>query len=99
MSYNEAPEEALCYGWINSQKQANDSDYYLQKFIPHGPKSIWSKVNVAKVEALTKAGKMQPSGLTAVESAKQDGRWDAAYDSPGASKIPADLQAALDKNL
>lgn len=98
VSYSQALEEALRYGWIDSQKQAYDNDYYLQRFTPRGPKSVWSKVNVTKVEALTKAGKMQPAGLAAVESAKQDGRWDAAYDSPSASEIPEDFQAALDKN-
>ena len=98
VSYDEALEEALCYGWIVSQKQAYDSDYYLQKFTPRGPKSVWSKINVTKVEALTKAGRLQPAGLAAIESAKQDGRWDAAYDSPSASEIPEDFQAALDNN-
>ena len=98
VSYDEALEEALCYGWIDSQKQAYDSDYYLQKFTPRGPKSVWSKVNVTKVEALTKAGRMRPAGLAAAESARQDGRWDAAYDSPSTSQIPADFQAALDEN-
>lgn len=98
VSYGEALEEALCYGWIDSQKQAYDSNYYLQKFTPRGPKSVWSKNNVMKVEALTKMGRMQPAGLAAIESAKQDGRWDAAYDSPSASKVPEDFQAALDKN-
>jgi len=98
VSYQEAIEEALCYGWIDSQKQAYDSDYYLQKFTPRGLKSIWSKINVAKVESLIKTGGMQPAGLAAVEAAKQDGRWDAAYDSPSASKIPDDFQVALDKN-
>ena len=98
VSYGEALEEALCYGWIDSQKQAYDNDYYLQKFTPRGPKSIWSKINVMKVEALTKMGKIQPAGLAVIESAKQDGRWNAAYDSPGASKVPKDFQAALDEN-
>jgi uncharacterized protein YdeI (YjbR/CyaY-like superfamily) len=98
VSYNEALEEALCYGWIDSQKQAYDTDYYLQKFTPRGQKSVWSKVNVTKVEALIKVGKMQPTGLAAIESAKKDGRWSAAYDSPSASEIPEDFQAALDKN-
>lgn len=98
VSYQEALEEALCYGWIDSQKQAYDSDYFLQKFTPRGPKSIWSKINVAKVESLIKIGKIQPAGLAATDLAKQDGRWDAAYDSPSASKIPEDFQAALDKN-
>lgn len=98
VSYQEALEEALCYGWIDSQKQAYDSDYYLQKFTPRGPKSIWSKVNVAKVEQLIREGKLRPAGLMAVELAKQDGRWDAAYDSPSVSKVPEDFQAALEKN-
>jgi uncharacterized protein YdeI (YjbR/CyaY-like superfamily) len=98
VSYDEALEEALRYGWIDSQKQAYDTDYYLQKFTPRGSKSIWSKVNVAKVEALIGAGKMQPTGLVAMESAMQDGRWDAAYDSPSASEMPKDFLAALDKN-
>ena len=99
VSYDEALEEALCYGWIDSQKRTYDSNYYLQKFTPRGPKSIWSKKNVIKVETLTKVGRMQPAGLAATESAKQDGRWDAAYDSPNAREIPQDFQAALDKNL
>lgn len=98
VSYQEALEEALCYGWIDGQKQAYDSDYYLQKFTPRGPKSIWSKNNVAKVESLINIGKMQPAGLAAINAAKQDGRWDAAYDSPSANKVPEDFQAALDKN-
>jgi uncharacterized protein YdeI (YjbR/CyaY-like superfamily) len=98
VSYAEAVEEALCYGWIDGQKQAYDSDYFLQKFTPRGPKSIWSKINVAKVESLIAAGQMQPAGLVAIESAKQDGRWDAAYDSPSANVVPDDFQAALDAN-
>lgn len=98
VSYQEALEEALCYGWIDSQKQTYDSDYYLQKFTTRGPKSIWSKNNVAKAESLIKMGRMQPSGLAAVKAAKQDGRWDAAYDSPSTIVVPEDFQAALNKN-
>jgi uncharacterized protein YdeI (YjbR/CyaY-like superfamily) len=98
VSYTEALEEALCYGWIDSQKQAYDQDYFLQKFTPRGPKSVWSKINIAKVEALINSGKMQPAGLVAVNAAKQDGRWDTAYDSPGSSEVPADFQAELNKN-
>jgi uncharacterized protein YdeI (YjbR/CyaY-like superfamily) len=98
VSYPEAIEEALCYGWIDSQKQAYDDDYFLQKFTPRGPKSVWSKINVAKVEALTKLRKMQPAGLAAVNLAKHDGRWDAAYDSPSSNTIPDDFLAELDKN-
>jgi uncharacterized protein YdeI (YjbR/CyaY-like superfamily) len=98
VSYHEALEEALCYGWIDSQKQAYDEDYYLQKFTPRGPKSVWSKINVIKAEALIKSGKMQPTGLAAVNLAKQDGRWDVAYDSQHSSKIPEDFLAELNKN-
>jgi uncharacterized protein YdeI (YjbR/CyaY-like superfamily) len=96
--YPEALEEALCYGWIDSQKQAYDNDYYLQKFTPRGSKSVWSKINVSKTEALIKSGRMQPAGLEAVNMAKQDGRWDAAYDSSSLNKIPEDFLAELDKN-
>jgi uncharacterized protein YdeI (YjbR/CyaY-like superfamily) len=98
VSYSEALEEALRYGWIDSQKQAYDQDYFLQKFTPRGPKSIWSKVNVTKVEALTKLGKMQSAGLAAIDAAKQDGRWDAAYDSQSTNVIPDDFMRELDKN-
>lgn len=98
VSYQEALEEALCYGWIDGQKQAFDGDYYLQKFTPRRPRSIWSKVNVDKVEALIKAGKMQRAGLAAMESAKKDGRWDAAYDSASTMQTPKDFLAELDKN-
>jgi len=98
VTYAEALEEALCYGWIDGQKQAYDDEYWLQKFSPRGTKSIWSKVNVTKAQRLVESGKMQPAGLAAIDAAKQDGRWDAAYDSPSTSKVPEDFQAALDKN-
>ena len=98
VSYMEALEEALCYGWVDSQKQAYDENYFLQKFTPRGPRSVWSKINVAKAEGLIKSGQMQPAGLKAISLAKQDGRWDAAYDSQSSSKIPEDFQAALNDN-
>lgn len=98
VSYDQAVEAALCYGWIDSQKQAYDNEYFLQKFTPREPKSIWSKVNVAKAEALIKTGRMQPAGLAAVEAAKADGRWAAAYDSASTSKVPDDFAAALELN-
>jgi uncharacterized protein YdeI (YjbR/CyaY-like superfamily) len=98
VSYQEALEEALCYGWIDSQKQSYDEDYYLQKFTPRGTRSVWSKVNVSKAEALIKSGKMHLAGLAAINQAKQDGRWDAAYDPQSSSKIPEDFQAALNDN-
>ncbi len=98
VSYTEALEVALCNGWIDSQKQSYDEDYFLQKYSPRGPKSVWSKVNVAKCEALVKAGKMRPAGQAAIDAAKQDGRWEAAYDSASNSEVPEDFQAELDKN-
>ena len=98
VSYMEALEEALCYGWIDSQKQSYDNDYFLQKFTSRGPKSIWSKVNVAKAKELLRADRIKPSGLAAIEVAKKSGAWQAAYDSPSTITIPSDFQAELDKN-
>ncbi len=98
VTYAEALEEALCYGWIDSQIQRYDSDYYKQKFTPRGPKSIWSKVNVSSTDMLIKSGKMQPAGLKVISQAKQDGRWNAAYDSSGTSSVPEDFQNALNEN-
>jgi uncharacterized protein YdeI (YjbR/CyaY-like superfamily) len=95
-SYAEALDVALCYGWIDGQKNSYDEDSWLQKFTPRGAKSVWSKINREKVAALTASGQMQPSGLRAVELAKQDGRWDAAYDSQSNATVPEDFQAALD---
>jgi uncharacterized protein YdeI (YjbR/CyaY-like superfamily) len=96
LSYAEALDVALCYGWIDSQKKGHDAESWIQKFTPRGPKSIWSKVNREKVQALTDAGRMRPAGLRAVEAAKADGRWAAAYDSQRTATVPEDLAAALD---
>ena len=98
VSYAEALDVALCYGWIDSQKKTFDDHSFLQKFGPRGARSIWSKVNREKVDALTQAGRMKPAGIRAVESAKADGRWDAAYDPASTATVPDDLQAALDAN-
>lgn len=98
VSYQEALEEALCFGWIDAMKQTYDDAYYLQKFTPRGPKSVWSKVNVGKVEALVKAGRMESAGLAAVERAKESGAWQATYDSQSNSTVPEDFQAALDNS-
>lgn len=98
VTYAEALDVALCYGWIDGQKNSHDASSWLQKFTPRGPKSIWSKINREHVQRLTDAGLMQPAGLKAVEAAKRDGRWDAAYDSQSKVTVPDDLQAALDKN-
>lgn len=98
VTYAEALDVALCYGWIDGQKGSFDDKYFLQKFTPRRPKSIWSKINVEKVERLIASGEMKPSGLKAVEAAKQDGRWAAAYSSQGNIEVPADFQSALNKN-
>ena len=96
VSYAEALDVALCYGWIDGQKKSYDADSWLQKFTPRGKRSVWSKVNREKVEALVAAGRVMPAGLAAVEAAKGDGRWDRAYDSPARATVPDDFQAALD---
>ena len=98
VSYAEAVESALCYGWIDGQKQAEDEHHWLQRCTPRTAKSIWSKINTAKAEALISAGRMRPPGLRAVDLAKQDGRWEAAYSSASTSTVPDDLQQALDAN-
>lgn len=98
VTYAEALETALLYGWIDGQKKSFDDASWVQKFTPRGPRSIWSKINREKAEALIAGGRMQPAGLAAVEQAKQNGRWDAAYDRQGAATVPADLQAALDES-
>ena len=98
VSYAEALDIALCYGWIDGQKKSYDESSWLQKWTPRGLKSIWSKVNREKIQQLTERGRMQPAGIAAVEAAKQDGRWDAAYDSPSQATVPDDFQAALDRH-
>lgn len=98
VSYDNALKEALCYGWIDGQKQSYDNEYWLQKFTPRGTKSIWSKVNVIKAEELIKSGMMQTPGSKAIELAKKDGRWKSAYDSPSVATVPIDFQKALEEN-
>ena len=98
VTYVEALDVALCYGWIDGQKKGFDDLYWLQKFTPRGPKSIWSKINTEKAERLIASGEMQPAGLKAIEAAKQDGRWEAAYEGQKTISIPEDFQAALAKN-
>ena len=98
VTYQEALDVALCYGWIDGQRASFDENYYLQKYTPRRPKSIWSKINTEKVERLIVSGEMKPSGLKAVEVAKQDGRWDAAYKSQKNISVPEDFQSALSKN-
>ena len=96
VTYAEALDAALCHGWIDGQKKALDEAWWLQKFGPRGPRSIWSKINTQKAEALIAGGHMKVAGRAAIEAARADGRWAAAYDSPRTSKVPDDFQAALD---
>ncbi|GAC1527610.1 MAG: YdeI family protein [Chloroflexota bacterium] len=98
VSYAEALDVALCYGWIDGQKDAFDDAYWLQRFTPRRARSKWSKINCDKVTALTQKGQMKPAGLREVERARADGRWDAAYQSQSTATVPDDLQVALDRN-
>ena len=95
-TYQEALDVALCYGWIDGQKRPLDERTWLQRFTPRGPRSIWSKINTAKADALIKAGRMRAAGLAAIESAKASGRWESAYQSWSDRDVPPELQAALD---
>ena len=98
VSYAEALEAALCHGWIDGQKQAHDSEAWLQKFTPRGARSIWSKINREKAEQLIASGRMMPAGLRAIENAKRNGRWENAYHSAKGSTIPEDFLVAMVKN-
>ncbi|MBS1783511.1 MAG: YdeI/OmpD-associated family protein [Bacteroidetes bacterium] len=98
ISYAQALDVALCFGWIDGQKQSFDQQAWLQKFCPRTAKSIWSKVNIGHVERLIHKGKMRAAGLKAVENAKADGRWEKAYDPPSKMTIPADFLNELNKN-
>ena len=98
LTYAQALEIAILFGWIDGQKGALDATFWLQKFTPRGPKSRWSKVNRANALRLTKDGRMRAAGLAAIESAKADGRWAAAYESQSRASVPPDLQRALASN-
>jgi len=98
VTYAEALDEALCFGWIDGQKRRHDDSSWLQKFTPRRPKSGWSKINTQHAERLIRAGRMKPPGYAEIDAAKKDGRWTAAYDSPSKSAIPEDFLAALRKN-
>jgi uncharacterized protein YdeI (YjbR/CyaY-like superfamily) len=98
ITYAQALDEALCFGWIDGQRKSFEEKAFLQKFCPRRPKSIWSKINIGHVERLSEAKRMRPAGMKAVEQAKEDGRWAQAYDSPSKMTIPDDFLAALSKN-
>lgn len=98
ITYAEALDVALCYGWIDGQKKAFDEQSWLQKFTPRREKSIWSKVNIGHVERLINEGRMRPAGLRAIEKAKADGNWEKAYDSPSKMTLPEDFLTEISKN-
>jgi len=98
VTHKEVLEIALCYGWIDGQKRSDTAQTWLQKFVPRGKRSIWSKINREAALGLIQRGRMKPAGLAEVERAKQDGRWAAAYAGQKTATVPADLQAELDRN-
>jgi len=97
VSYLQAVDAALCFGWIDGQKKSDDESYWLQRFTPRSERSIWSKINREKAIRLIALGRMSAAGIREVERAKHDGRWDEAYDSASGATIPADFQAVLNK--
>jgi uncharacterized protein YdeI (YjbR/CyaY-like superfamily) len=98
VSYPQAVDAALCFGWIDGRKKSDGESSWLQRFTPRSGKSLWSKINREKATRLIELGQMDEAGLREVERAKRDGRWDGAYDSPSGAAIPADFQAALDES-
>ncbi len=97
ITYLEAVEIALCFGWIDGQSRSVDENHWVQRFTPRRARSKWSQINCGRALRLIEAGRMRPAGLKEVEAARKDGRWDAAYASPRNSTVPDDLQAALAK--
>jgi uncharacterized protein YdeI (YjbR/CyaY-like superfamily) len=95
---DEVVDVGLCYGWVSGQRRSYDESFYLQKYVPRRPRSLWSKVNVDKVEMLLAAGRMREPGMAEVRAAQADGRWEAAYESQRNATTPPDVVAALELN-
>ncbi|WP_431677234.1 YdeI/OmpD-associated family protein [Kitasatospora sp. KL5] len=95
LTSDQAVDVGLCYGWISGQRRALDERYYLQKYVPRRPGSLWSQVNVEKVAVLTAEGRMREPGLAEVRRAQADGRWARAYRSQRTATVPDDLASAL----
>lgn len=95
IDWNTSVDVALCFGWIDGIARRIDDEWYVQRFTPRRPKSLWSKINRERIERLTAEGRMRPAGLAEVDKAKADGRWAAAYDGPATATVPDDLAAAL----
>lgn len=98
ITYDEALDTALCFGWIDGQKKSHDVDHFLQRFTPRRKRSMWSQRNCAKVAVLAETGRMRPAGQTEIDAAKADGRWEKAYSSSSLMEVPDDFQAALGRN-
>jgi uncharacterized protein YdeI (YjbR/CyaY-like superfamily) len=98
VSYGEALDGALCYGWIDGQLKPYDEKSWLRKFTPRRAKSLWSKRNIDHIARLTEAGRMKPSGATEVEAAKADGRWEKAYDPGSTMELPKEFLEKLSRN-
>jgi uncharacterized protein YdeI (YjbR/CyaY-like superfamily) len=98
VTHAQALDEALCYGWIDGQRDPHDETYFLQRFTPRRARSKWSQVNRDKVTRLIEEGRMKPAGLAQVEAAKRDGRWEAAYPPQSSQAVPEDFQKALDED-
>jgi|SRR5215469_8390577 len=98
VTYAEALDQALCFGWIDGQKKAYDEQSWLQRFTPRRSKSGWSKINTEHAERLIESGEMTPAGLKEVNAAKADGRWEEAYESFGGAVIPEDFLKKLALN-
>jgi len=98
VTYDDAVESALCYGWIDSHKKTYDEKTWIQKFTPRGKRSIWSKINKEKAEFLIAAGRMTEQGLEAIETAKQNGNWDNAYEPQSVASLPEDFATELEQN-
>ncbi|RSL54597.1 hypothetical protein CEP54_009809 [Fusarium duplospermum] len=96
VTYDEALDVALCFGWIDGQRKALDAQHFIQRFTPRRKGSLWSKRNVNKVASLIESGKMRPSGQAEIDAAQADGRWERAYSSSSNAEVPKDFQAALD---
>jgi uncharacterized protein YdeI (YjbR/CyaY-like superfamily) len=98
VTYDEALETALCFGWIDGQLRTHDDETFVRKFTPRRARSIWSKVNRAKAERLINSGRMKPAGLRAIDRAREGGEWDGAYDSSRTANVSPEFQKALDKS-
>ncbi len=98
VTYAQALEEAIRYGWIDGQKRGFDEHFWLQRFTARGPRSKWSQVNRQKAGELIEQGRMHPAGLAQVEAAQRDGRWESAYEPQSAATVPPDFQEALERH-